>query len=276
MSARLRDQVRDYLTSALGGRTVEYEQAETAVKSAKREFAPKGVANVEITPEGDAGLYQVEVTASPKVPVFEFKISLARQAGIFLDVVPLIKESIEEKVKSGLRVVGHLQVHNDRNFTSHYIKYAKNFHNPHTGKPYTAEEARAEAPTVMGFRDGDRIYVRETAGIVTVVHEAIHMYSNDNYRREVRSDANEGTTEYFTRMACRQYGVDRSGTYAGQVAAVARLATAVGDEVLANGYFKGDVGALKAAVEAIKPGAWDRWLRDMAASRFASAGGGDF
>jgi hypothetical protein len=272
----LGNQVRDHVRNALGGGTVEYARAEAAVKSAKRKFAPKGVSNVEITPVGDAGTYQVEVTASPKTPVFEFKISLARQAEIFLDIVPLIKESIEAKIKSGLRVVGRLQIHNDRNFTSHYVQFAQKFINQSTRRPYTATEAYAEAPTTSGFRDGDRIYVRESASVATVVHEAIHMYSHDNYRRMVRGDANEGTTEYFTQMACKQYGMDRVGVYGQQVAAVARLARSVGDDVLANAYFKGNIRALAAAVESIKPGAWERWRQDMAAGRFASAGGADF
>lgn len=275
-SAGLREQVRDHVQGALGSGTVEYARAEAVVRDAKRQFAPRGVANVEITPLATTGTYQVDVTASPKTPVLQFQVSLARQAEIFLDGVPLIKDSIEEKIKGGLRVVGHLQVHNDANFDSHYIKYAQKFINPQTRKPYTAEEARADAPSTMGFRDGERIYVRERAGVGTVTHEAIHLYSHDTYKNTVRGDANEGTTEYFTQMACRQYGVERAGTYGPQVAAVAKLARAVGDDVLANAYFKGDVRALEAAVEAIKPGAWQRWRQAMINGFFSSAGGGDF
>ncbi len=60
------------------------------------------------------------------------------------------------------------------------------------------------------------MYVRPRIG--TVVHDSIHMYSNDNYRRTVRMSANEGTTEYLPQMICKQYGVDRGGIYSEEAA----------------------------------------------------------
>ena len=175
----------------------------------------------------------------------------------------MVKEAIADKIKGGLRVVGNLRIYNDHDFTAHYIKYAKEFINPATGNHYTAEEARAEAFDVRGFRDGDRIVVREHPEmLLTTIHETIHMYSADGYRMKLRTDINEGTTEHFALAVMDGFGLKRSEpVYRSQVESVRRAIDVVGEDVVADAYFKGDVKGLKDALDGARgEGTFDRWV----------------
>ena len=169
-----------------------------------------------------------------------------------LDASPYFAKLVEAKHKAGTKAEGHVHIHADAAFEDAYVKMALKRTNPTTGKVFTEEEARARSKNVNAFRDGSELHVHENRGTPgTAVHEAIHLFA-DAYRDKMGYNANEGTTEYFTRKLCAELKLPRGTLYASQLASVEKLITAVGEDVVAAAYFQDKLAELETALDAKK------------------------
>lgn len=116
------------------------------------------------------------------------------------------------------------------------------------------------AERIMGFELRGVVYVKNhilNVNITTVAHEVLHALSQ-RFAREARArgyrNVIEGVTDYLTHKVIPRRSIGRAGfprsAYGGYEAFAARLAEAVGDDVLAECYFERGFDALERAVDA--------------------------
>lgn len=120
-------------------------------------------------------------------------------------------------------------------------------------------------PTVWIHRDRQRP--------TTVLHEALHLYSDAAVRTTCGSEVNEGITEYFTRQIVREQNLpDRSGIYDDEYAEVNALVEICGEDVLRRAYFEGDIAGLESAIDTARSaGTFATWVAAMQAEDWAAA-----
>ena len=189
-----------------------------------------------------------------------------------LDASPFFAKLVEAKHKAGTKAEGHVHIHNDSAFEAAYVKMALKRTNPATRKVFTEAEARTRSQDVNAFRDGSEIHVHESRGTPsTTVHESLHLFA-DAYRDKMDYNANEGTTEYFTKKLCAEIKLPRGSHYAKQLAPVEKLIRTVGEDVVAAAYFQDKLAELETALDTKKEaGTFAKWLAAMKASKFADA-----
>jgi hypothetical protein len=134
--------------------------------------------------------------------------------------------------------------------------------------------------TVGGFVDRSTnpptVWIhKERQKTVTVLHEAVHLYSNPALRHDPTVVAtiqagnmvNEGFTHYFTEQIADEQYLDKSGIstdYGLAAKEVRALVGLVGEETLRRAYFEGDVAGLRTAFDAKHgAGACDAWITAM-------------
>jgi hypothetical protein len=173
-----------------------------------------------------------------------------------------------------------MRLDGEAEFARAWIAYAMRSYNPKTQKNYTEEEARQYMATegVRAFQDEDRgeVHIRkERADLGTQLHEAIHLFADDKWRRRMEYNANEGVTEYFTRKLGPEVGVERDdSSFLRQFTSATHLVAAAGEPVVAAAYFGGDVAGLGAKIDGRKPdgkGTWRQWLDFLEANEFKKA-----
>jgi hypothetical protein len=189
-----------------------------------------------------------------------------------LDASPFFAKLVEAKHKAGTKAEGHVNIHADAAFEEAYVKMAATRTNPDTGKIFTEEEARARSKNVNAFADGGEIHVHENRGEPgTTIHESMHLFSG-SYTKKMGYNANEGTTEYFTKKLCAEIKLARGTFYAAQLASVEKMIALVGEDVVAAAYFQDKLAELETAFDAKKEaGAFGKWLVAMKASKYADA-----
>lgn len=190
-----------------------------------------------------------------------------------LDASPFFSKLVEDKHKKGTKAEGHVHIHDNADFVKAYVAMALKRTNPATGKVFTEAEATARAENVNAFRDGSEIHVHENRGeAATTVHESIHLFSEDSFKAKVGYNANEGTTEFFTKKLCAELKLTRGASYPSQYASILKLVGAANENLLADAYFKGKLAELEAAVDKAKgAGTFGKWLAFMNASKYAEA-----
>jgi len=121
---------------------------------------------------------------------------------------------------------------------------------------------------IDGFYDPDtgKLYINADGAQpdAALLHESLHGYSNDAWRANVPDGFNEGVTEYLTGSNAKGLGIDHYSAYPSSTWQAERVAKVVGDDVLAEAYFTGNMAPLKAAYEANHlagdPKTWDGLL----------------
>jgi hypothetical protein len=110
-------------------------------------------------------------------------------------------------------------------------------------------------------------------GPETVLHEALHVYSDPAFADKLRNVINEGTTEYFSRQIAKAQNLAVYGGYEERYQQIRVLVDVLGsDEPLANAYFRGDIKGLKHAVEAKRrPPTFEAWRCEMTLKNFEIA-----
>ena len=189
-----------------------------------------------------------------------------------LDASPYFAKLVEAKHKAGTKAEGHVHIHDDAGFEEAYVKMALTRSNPDTGKVFTEPEARARSKNVNAFADNGEIHLHENRGEPgTAIHESMHIFS-DPYTKKMGYNANEGTTEYFTRKLCAELGITRGTFYPSQLASATKMITTVGEDVVAAAYFQDKLAELETALDAKKTaGTFGKWLVAMKASKYADA-----
>jgi hypothetical protein len=193
-----------------------------------------------------------------------------------LDASPFFKPLIAEGVKAGKKADGHVHIHDAATFQTKCVAYLSGKQNPNTGAVFTDDEAKEFAKNVNAYQEGKEIHVHEERGeAATTVHESMHLFANDKWLPKAGFNANEGTTEYFTKKLCEELKLTRGGYYADQYAAVKKLVDYVGETSVAEAYFEGKLDELEAAVDKkageAGAGTFGKWLGYMKASKYAEA-----
>jgi hypothetical protein len=190
-----------------------------------------------------------------------------------LDASPFFSTLVADKHKKGTKAEGHVHIHNNADFVKAYVAMALKRTNPATGKVFTEAEATARAENVNAFRDGSEIHVHEARGeAATTVHESIHLFSEDSFKAKVGYNANEGTTEFFTKKLCAEIKLTRGAFYSSEHTSVLKLVGASNENLLADAYFKGKLAELEAAVDKAKgAGTFGKWVAFMTARKYADA-----
>ncbi len=102
---------------------------------------------------------------------------------------------------------------------------------------------------------------RNMGGQGTVIHEGMHKYASDQIRNEQVAMCNkkgidhggisrldEGITEYFTRIVVNRLPMEPRTSYGNEWKVASRLASKVGEPLLAQAYYDGQFDALKSAI----------------------------
>jgi Domain of unknown function (DUF4157) len=150
---------------------------------------------------------------------------------------------IDEKLVSGTRKI-RLAIRNDAEFTRAWQDYVDR-----TGHPGASMGGELTGFVDDTHPDGETGFVRASAGIGTVIHEAMHQRASPRFRAKVGENINEGTTELFTRVVIAYAGgkIERT-VYEDQKRAMLRLQGISGLEALAQWYFRGDRSAVEKAL----------------------------
>lgn len=160
----------------------------------------------------------------------------------------LIREKMDKyvtgAVKAGKQIEGQVAVVGgddwDRAGIAHYGEPVWK-----TGPPPKTPKRDA----INGFVDSQgRVWIERNSGNAgTMLHEGMHKYSSDAYLSTLGFNMNEGTTEYFTRIICKDLSISR-GNYETQYKLIETLASKVTTrDIVAAAYFDGDITGLKNA-----------------------------
>jgi hypothetical protein len=207
------------------------------------------------------------------------KLRTGREVDAIFDASPYLKELIGSKLGKGT-IAKAMKIDGEAEFERAWIAYAKRSYNPQTDANYTEKEAREYLARegVRAFQDEDagEVHIRrERADLGTQLHEGMHVFADDRWRKRMGYNVNEGVTEFFTRKLGPEVGVERDdSSFLRQFTSATHLVTTAGEPAVASAYFDGDVAGLKAAVDGRKPdgkGTWDRWLGLLDAGDFKSA-----
>ena len=114
------------------------------------------------------------------------------------------------------------------------------------------------------------VWVHEERGNAgTVIHEAVHLFSDTSFLSTLGKNVNEGATEYFARIAMGSKVAKTRNNYGSEVTAIEVLIGKSSQELLAGAYFKGEIDALKTKIGATK---FNKWVTKMKAKKYAEAG----
>ena len=202
-----------------------------------------------------------------------------KEIDAYLDASPFFKSLVADAVKAGKKAEGHVHIWTKAEFLTKCEAYLTGKENPNTSAPFTAAEAKEFAKNVNAFQEGTEIHVNEERGeAATTVHEAIHLFQDDTFLDKAGWNANEGTTEFFTRKLCAEQkpAIPRSeGYYADQYKSIKKLVAYIGEDALAQAYFHAKVAELEAAVDkkagASGAGTYAKWVGFMGQSKYAQA-----
>jgi hypothetical protein len=197
-----------------------------------------------------AGNHAVTRILARDPPKTIVKHKTGKEVDVALDASPYFKPLIATGVAQGKQAEGHVHIHDDAAFELAVFAYLSGKENPDTGKVFTDEEAKAFGKTVNAYADGREIHVHEERGEPgTTVHESMHLFSHATWLPEVGFNANEGTTEYFTKKLCAELSLKRGDFYADQHRAVKSLVEYVGETYVAEAYFNGKLDELEKAFD---------------------------
>jgi hypothetical protein len=210
------------------------------VLAAQRGFGNRAVANVLARNPNPA-----LASAQPKV-----KHTTGAEVDAYLDSSPFFRDLVEDKVKGGTKAEGHVHIHDPDGFKTVCVAYYMSRLNAATGATYTKEEAEAQEPNTNAFRDGTGIHLHQDRGEPgTAIHESMHLFCDTAVRDQGGFNLNEGFTEYFAKELCKEQKIKRGDFYPDQYRAVLSLCNLVGEDLLADAYFKGDIDSLRTAVD---------------------------
>jgi hypothetical protein len=214
-------------------------------------------------------------TARPPKP----PLKSGRELDAIFDASPYFKDLVAAKMKL-ITLEKAMKLDSEPEFEAAWVDYAKRSYNPQTDKNYTDEEARRYLAIkgVRAFQDEDRGEVhirRKGSDLGTQLHEGLHLFSHDKWKRRMNYNANEGVTELFTRKLGPEVGVERDdSSFLQQYTSATHLVAAAGEATVAGAYFHGDVAALRKRIDGRKPdgdGTWERWLGFLEAGDFKAA-----
>lgn len=244
-----------------------------AVRSAQQRYGNRAVSLLLARDPNPA--LEKKPTARPPKP----KLRSGREVDAIFDSSPYFKDLVAAKLKK-VTLEKAMKLDGEAAFEHAWIDYAKRSYNPKTDANYTEDEAKQYLATkgVRAFQDEDRgeIHIRkERSDLGTQLHEGLHLFSDDKWKRRMGYNANEGVTEFFTRKLGPEVEVERDdSSFLQQYTSATHLVAAADEQTVAAAYFHGNIAGLKQKVDGRKPGGegtWERWLGFLDADNFKGA-----
>ena len=242
-------------------------------RTAQQRSGNRAVSNV-LARDPNPNLRKAPPVRPPKPPLRE-----GREIDAIFDSSPYVKELVGAKLgKSTLEKA--MVIDEEPAFESAWLEYAQRSINPGTGKTFRAEDARAymKSQGVRAFQDEVRgkIHIRkEKADLGTQLHEGLHLFSDDRWKKNMNYQVNEGVTEYFTRKLAPEVKVERDdNSFLREFTSAGHLVAAAGEQVVAAAYFDGDIASLETKIDGRKPdgaGTWKKWITHLEAQEFKAA-----
>jgi hypothetical protein len=245
--------------------------AEHAVLALQRYYGNRAVSQV-LARDANPALERRPTVRPPKP-----KLRTGREVDAIFDSSPYFKDLVGAHMKK-VTLAKAMKVDDEATFETAWVEYAKRSYNPDTQANYTEEEAKRYLATkgVRAFQDEDHgeVHIRkERADLGTQLHEGLHLFCDDGWKRHMGYSANEGVTEWFTRKIGPEVDVIRDdSSFLREYTSVTHLLEVVDETALAAAFFEGDVAGLEAKVDARKgKGTWKRWLGLLDANDFKGA-----
>ena len=179
---------------------------------------------------------------------------------------PFLKTYVSSKFSGGNPIEGHIFVDDPAAFKAAFATYVMS-------KGKTRADADAMEPSVSAFRNGDDVHVHESRGVfTTTIHESMHRFSDAALLTQLGFNVNEGTTEYFTQIVCKDQGLTRAGLYESELHSIGLLVGVTSKATVADAYFSGAIPALVTAVDTAKgAGKFAQWKTHMQAGHYVQA-----
>ncbi len=168
----------------------------------------------------------------------------AAMAAQITTAIDLGLSKIDENLTKGIKTI-RLAIRNDAEFDRAWDDYCDR-----TGHPGASQGGDMKGFVDPTHPDGKTGFVRSSAGLGTMIHEAIHQRADPGFfPGGVGKNINEGTTELFTRIVIAYAGENIPRTvYEEEKTAMLRLQGICGLSALANWYFHNDRTAVEKAV----------------------------
>ena len=205
------------------------------------------------------------------------KLQGAREVDAIFDSSPYLMNLVGAKLGKQ-KLEKAMKLDDEAAFLTAWLAYAQRSINPATNRNFTEQEAKdfSAKEGLRAFQDEDRgeVHIRkERADLGTQLHEGVHLFSDDRWRKRMGYNPNEGVTEYFTRKLGPEVQVQRDdNSFLRQYTSATHLVAAATEPVVAAAYFDGDIAGLKAAIDGSRGrGTWDKWLDFLDANDFKSA-----
>ncbi len=249
------------------------ETRETLARSAQRRAGNRAVAGV-LARDPNPALVKEPTKRPVKLP-----LKTGREVDAIFDSSPYLKDLVGAKLRK-VSLEQQMVLDEEDAFEAAWLEYAQRSYNPATGKPYSEEEARAymKSHGVRAFQDEDRhaVHIRKArSDLGTQLHEGLHLFSHDGWKKHMDYHVNEGVTEYFTRQIGPEVGVERDiNSFLREFTSAEHLVAAVGKEAVAAAYFEGDLASLERKVDGLKPdgkGTWKQWRAHVEAEEYKLA-----
>lgn len=114
----------------------------------------------------------------------------------------------------------------------------------------TINLAKEETKKTNAITYNGKMYFKNHVMKDTLIHECIHFYCEDVFQNKLCASAskgiNEGVTEYFARKIMSQLDVKESrSAYSNEVKVAEQLANCLGEQVLIDAYFFGNIDQFK-------------------------------
>jgi hypothetical protein len=244
-----------------------------AVRTAQRLYGNHAVSRV-LARDPNPALEQKRTVRPPKP-----KLRTGREVDAIFDASPYFKDLVAAKMKR-ITLDKAMKLDDAAAFERAWVEYAMRSYNPDTKQSYTEDEAKRYLAIkgVRAFQDEDRgeIHIRkEGTDLGTQLHEGLHLFCDDRWKRRMNYSANEGVTEYFTRKLGPEVGVERDdSSFLREYTSATHLVSAAGDQTVAAAYFQGDIAGLRTKIDGRKPGGegtWDKWLGFLEVNDFKGA-----
>jgi hypothetical protein len=242
-----------------------------AARAAQRAVGNHAVARVLARDPNPA----LEGKRTPRAP--KPQLRSGREVDAIFDASPYFKDLVGAKLKK-VSLDKAMKIDSEADFEKAWVEYAIRSVNPQTDRNFSEEEAKKflVIKGVRAFQDEDRreVHIRkERADLGTQLHEGLHLFSADKWKRPMGYNVNEGVTEYFTRKIGPEVDVERDdASFLREYTSATHLVTAATEPVVAAAYFEGEIPGLKKAVDAARSdGTWEKWLGFLDANDFKSA-----
>jgi hypothetical protein len=205
------------------------------------------------------------------------KVRSGREVDAIFDTSPYLKDLVGARLRK-VSLAKAMKIDDEATFLRAWLEYAQRSVNPATDRNFTEDEAKAfmAKEGVRAFQDEERgeVHIRkERSDLGTQLHEGLHLFCDDGWRKRMGYNVNEGVTEYFTRKVGPEVQVERDdNSFLRQYTSATHLVAVATEPVVAAAYFEGEIAALKTAVDTNKtPGTWARWLDLLDAGDFKGA-----